>query len=133
MDTTETVSFCCLMGQLEECPCLFSFAFLSDQSLVICLQMAKQVLGQRTCHCSFPKQQARTTNIQIPRSSSELHPAPFMRDVCYVRGLGPSCKSKQNVLSLILLISLMKLMNQNRSICRHHIFVSLTTRAPVPQ
>ena len=39
--------------------------------------------------------------IQIPRNSSELHPALCMCDMCRVRGLGPSCTLKQNVLSLI--------------------------------
>ena len=69
----------------------------------------------------FSSNKGGTSNIQISCSSLELHPAPCMRDVCRVRGLGPSHTSKQNVLSLILLISLAKLANQKRGIYRHRI------------
>ena len=73
----------------------------------------------------FPSNKARTSDIRIPRNSFELHPAPCMRDVCHVRRLCTSFTSKQNVLSLILLIPLAKLMNQKRGICRHHILYPL--------
>ena len=52
------------------------------------------------------------------------------RVVCHVRGLGPSRMSKQNVLSLILLISFAELTNQKRSICRNHILYPLRLRPP---
>ena len=48
-----------------------------------------------------------------------------MRDLCRVHGLGPSHILKQNVLSLILLILLVKLTNQKRGICRHRILYHL--------
>ena len=65
------------------------------------------------------------SDIQIPHNSSELHLASCMRDLCRVRGLGPSHMLKQNVLSLILLIPLVKLTNQKRGICRHRILYPL--------
>ena len=64
-------------------------------------------------------------DIQIPCNSSELHLALCMRDVCHVHGFGSSCMSKQNTLSLILLILLAELMNQKRGICRHYILYPL--------
>ena len=73
------------------------------------------------------------SNIQIPRNSSELHPSPCMRDVCYVCGLGPSCTLKQNVLSLILLILLVKFTNQKRGICRRYILYPLRLGLPFPK
>ena len=80
----------------------------------------------------FPSNKGRNSDIRIPHNSLELHPAPCMRDVCYVRWLGPSCKSKQNVLSLILLLPLAKLTNQKRGICRHRILYPLRLRLPFP-
>ena len=67
----------------------------------------------------FSSNKGGTSNIRIPHSSSELHPALCMHDVCCVRGLGPSRTSKQNVLSLILLIPIAKFMNQKRGIYRY--------------
>ena len=55
-----------------------------------------------------------------------------MHDVCRVRGLGPSRMSKQNVLSLILLIPLAKLMNQKKGIYRHRILYPLRLGPPFP-
>jgi len=62
---------------------------------------------------------------KIPRNSLELHPAPCMCDVCHVHGLGPSHTSKQNVLSLILLILLAKIIDQKRGIYGHRILYLL--------
>ena len=78
----------------------------------------------------FPSNKGGTSNIRIPCISLELHPAPCMRDVCRVRGLGLNYTSKQNVLSLILLIPLAKLMNQKRGICRHRILYPLQLGLP---
>ena len=69
------------------------------------------------------KVQGGTSNIQIPRSSSELHLAPCMCDMCRVHGLGPAYTSKQNFLSLILLIPLAH--ESKEGICRHHILYPL--------
>ena len=68
----------------------------------------------------------------MPRNSSELHPAPCMHDVQCVCRLGPSHTSKQNFLSLILLILLPKLMNQKRDICRCYILYPLRLGPPFP-
>jgi len=73
----------------------------------------------------FLSNKGGTSNIRIPRSFLELRPARCMRDVCRVRGLGPSRTSKQNVLSLILLIPSAKFTNQKRGIYRHRILYSL--------
>ena len=54
----------------------------------------------------FPSNKGGNSDIRIPRDSMELHLALFMHVVCHVHGLGPSRTSKQNVLSLILLILL---------------------------
>ena len=62
----------------------------------------------------------------------KLHPTPCMHDVCCVCGLGPSHTSKQNVLSLILLILLAKFMNQKKGICRHRILYPLRLRPSFP-
>ena len=53
-----------------------------------------------------------------------------MRDVCRVHGLGPSHTSKQNFLSLILLVLLVKLTNKKRGICRHRILYLLRLGPP---
>ena len=60
----------------------------------------------------FPSNKSGTSDIRIPCNPVELHPTPCMYVVCHMRGLGPSCTSKQNVLSLILLIPLAELTNQ---------------------
>ena len=73
----------------------------------------------------FPSNRGGNSNIRIPHNSVELHPAPCMRVMCCVRRLGPSCMLKQNVLSLILLISLVELTNQKRGIYRHRILYPL--------
>ena len=80
----------------------------------------------------FLSNKGGTSDIRIPCSSLELHPALCMRDVCRVRGLGPSHTSKQNILSFILLIPLAKLMNQKRGIYRHHFLYPLRLGPPFP-
>ena len=55
-----------------------------------------------------------------------------MRVVCHVRGLGLSYTSKQNVLSLIILIMLAKFMNQKRGIYRHRILYPLRLEPSYP-
>ena len=60
------------------------------------------------------------------------HPTPCMHAVCHVRGLGSSLTSKQNFLSLILLIPLAKLTNQKRGICRHRILYPLRLEPSFP-
>ena len=62
----------------------------------------------------FLSNKGGNSNIGIPQNSSVLHLAPCMRDVCCVHRLGLSRTSKQNVLSLILLIPLAKLINQKK-------------------
>jgi len=59
----------------------------------------------------FPSNKDGNLNRQISRNFMELQPAQCMRVVCCVHGLGLSHTSKQNVLSLILLILLAELMN----------------------
>ena len=80
----------------------------------------------------FPSNKGGTLDIQIPHSSSEMHPTPCMHNVCRMRGLGSSLTLKQNVLSLILLISLAKLTNQKKGICRHHILYPSQFGPPFP-
>ena len=80
----------------------------------------------------FSSNKGGTSDIRIPRNSFELHLDPCMCDVCRVCGLGPSRMSKQNVLSLILLIPLVKLMNQKKGICRHRILYPLQLGPPFP-
>ena len=104
---------------------LFSFFFLSDFRIVsyspFAYKWQNRFWDSELVVARFLSNKGGTSDIRIPRNSSELHPAPCMRDVCRVHGLGPSHTSKQNVLSLILLITLTKLMNQKRGICRHRI------------
>ena len=64
-------------------------------------------------------------DIRILRNSAELHLTPCMRVVYRVHRLGPSCMSKQNILSLILLILLAGLTNQKSGICRYRILYPL--------
>ena len=66
----------------------------------------------------FSSNKGRTLNLQIPQNSTELHPAPCMRVICRVRGLGLSRTLKKKILSLILLIQLVELTNQKRGIGR---------------
>ena len=80
----------------------------------------------------FRSNKGGTLDIRIPHSSSELHLIPCMRDVCRVHGLGSSHTLKQNVLSFILLILLVKLTNQKRGICRHRILYPLWLRPLFP-
>jgi len=87
--------------------------------------MAKQVLDSKPVIACFLSNKGGTSDIRIPRSSSELHLTPYMRDLHRMHGLDLSCMSKKNVLSLILLILLAKLMNQKRGICRYHILYPL--------
>ena len=72
----------------------------------------------------FPSNKGGTSDIRIPCNSTELHL------VCSVHGLSLSRMSKQNVLSLILLILLVKLMNQKRGICKHCILYHLRPELP---
>jgi len=81
-------------------------------------------LDSETVVAHFPSNKSGNLEIQIPRDSSELHPVPCMRVICCVCGLGPKHTSKQ-VLSLILLILLVDLTNQNKGICRHRILYPL--------
>ena len=62
----------------------------------------------------------------------KLHPAPCMNVMCRVYRLGLNRTSKQNVLSLILLISLAELTNQKRGICKHRILYLLRLGPPFP-
>ena len=55
-----------------------------------------------------------------------------MRVVCHMRRLGLSHMSKQNVLSLILLIPLVKLTNQKKGIYRYCILYPLRLGPPFP-
>ena len=66
----------------------------------------------------FSSNKGGTLYLQIPQNSTELHPAPCMRVICRVRGLGLSRTLKKKVLSLILLIQLVELTNQKRGIGR---------------
>ena len=108
---------------------LFSFFFLVTHHL---LASGKTNSGIANVVAHFPSNKGWTSNIRIPRNSLQLHPAPCMCDVCRVHGLGLSRVSKQNVLSLILLISLANLMNQKRGICRHRILYPLRLRPSFP-
>ena len=97
--------------------CLFVFFFFSESRTVshspfACKWQNKLWDSEPVIGC-FLSNKGGTLNIQIPRNSSKLHPTPCICDVCRVRRLGLSCTSKQNILSLILLIPLVKLMNQN--------------------
>ena len=80
----------------------------------------------------FPSNKGGNSNIRIPRDFVELHLAPCMRVVCCMLRLGSSHTSKQNVLSLILLIPLTKLTNQNKGICRDLILYPLQLRPSFP-
>ena len=136
MDTTETVSFCCLLGQLKEHPCLFSFFLFNDYRIVshssFACKWQNKSQDNELVVALFSRNKGETSNIRIPRSSTELHPTPCMRIVCRVRKLDSNHTSKQNVLSLILFIPLVKLRNQKRGICRHRILYPLRLKPPFP-
>ena len=129
MDTTETISFCCVMGQLIKAPLFVFFFSFSNSRIVSHLPFAckwqNRFGDSEPIVARFPSNKGDTSDIRISCSSLELHPTPCMRDVCRVRGLDPSHTSKQNVVSLILLIPLAKLMNQKRGICRDSILYPL--------
>ena len=70
----------------------------------------------------FPSNKGRNLDIKVPCNSAELHLAPCICVVCCVRGLGLSRMSKQNFLSLILLIPSAELTNKKKTgIFTHHI------------
>ena len=108
-------------------PCLFFFS--SDSSIVshspFTFNWKNRFWDSEPVVTHFPTNKSGNSNIQIPRDSLELRLAPCMRDMCCVRWLGPSCMLKQNFLSLIVLILLMKLTNQKRGIYRQHILYPL--------
>ena len=80
----------------------------------------------------FSSNKGGTLYLQIPQNSTELHPAPYMHVVCRVHGLGLSHTLKKNVLSLILLISLVELTNQKRGIGKHIILYLLWLKPLLP-
>ena len=129
MDTTETISFCCVMGQLIRAPLFVFFFSFSDSKIVSHLPFAckwqNKFWDSELVIVCFPSNKGGTSDIRIPHSSLELHLTPCIRDVSHVSGLGPSRTLKQNVLSLILLIPLAKLTDQKRGICRNHILYPL--------
>ena len=116
--------------------CLFSFFVLSDSRILSHLSFAfkwqNKFLDSEPIIARFPSNKGGNSDIRIPHSSLELHPAPCMRNVCCVRGLGSSHTLKQNVFSLILLIPLAELMNQKRGICTHCILYPLQLEPPFP-
>ena len=108
---------------------MFPFFFFSDSRIVRHLPFAckwqNRFWDNKPVIARFSSNKGGTLDIRISHISSKLHPTPCMRDVFRVHGLGPSHTSKQNVLSLILLILLVKLINQKRDICRHCILYPL--------
>ena len=110
----------------------FLFPFLSDSRMMshspFACKWQNRFWDSELVIVCFPSNKGGTSDIRIPHSSLELHLTPCIRDVSHVSGLGPSRTLKQNVLSLILLIPLAKLMNQKRSIYRHHILYPLRLR-----
>ena len=116
---------------------LFVFFFFLSYSMIVshspfACKWQKRFWDSKPIVAHFPSNKSGTSNIRIPYNSLELHPARCMRVVCRVGGLGLSRTSKQNVLSLILLIPFAKLMNQKRSIYRHCILYPLRLRPPFP-
>ena len=108
---------------------MFSFFFLSDSRIMshspFACKWKNRFWDSEPIVTCFLSNKCGTLDIRITRNSLELHPIPCMHDVCRVRGLSPSHMSKQNILSLILLILLVKLTNQKRGICRHQILYPL--------
>ena len=115
-------------------PCLF-FVF-SDSRIVshspLACNWQNRFWDSKPTIARFPSNKGGNSNIQISRNFAELHLAICMRVVCHVRGLGLSCTSKQNVLSLIILIMLAKFMNQKRGIYRHRILYPLRLKLSYP-
>ena len=107
----------------------FLFFLLSDSRIVSHLPFVckwqNRFQDSEPIVARFPSNKGATSDIRITRNSSKLHPAPCMRDVCCVHGLDSSRMLKQNVLSLILWILLVKLTNQKKGICRHRILYHL--------
>ena len=143
MDTTYI--YICILLSSQEHLCLFGW-WLRQLALFIFLFSDSRIVSYSPFACNwqnkfwdsepavarFPRNKGGNSDIWIPHNSSELHLTPCMRDVCHVHGLGPNCISKQNVLSLILLILLMKLTNQKRGIYRHRILYSLQLKPSFP-
>ena len=115
---------------------VFLFFFLSDSRIVshspFAYRWQNKFWDSEPIVAYFLSNKGGTSDIRIPRSSPELYLAPCMRDVCRVHGLGSSRTSKQNVLSLSLLIPLVKLTKQNRGICRDSILYPLRLGPPFP-
>ena len=110
MDTTETISFCCLLGLLVRTH-LFVFFFLFSDSRIMShspftCKWQNRIWDSIPVIARFSSNKGGTSDIRIPRSSLKLHPTLCMHDVWHVHGLGLSHTSKQNVLSLILLESI---------------------------
>ena len=116
-----------MFGGCGHWPCLFFF--LSDPRIVshspFACNLQNRFWDSEPIVAHFLSNKGGNLDIWIPSNSAELHPAPCMHFVCCVHGLGPSRTSKQNVLYLILLISLAKLTNQKRGICRDRILYPL--------
>ena len=114
----------------------FSFFFFNDSRIAshspFACKWQNRFSDSEPVTVRFSSNKDGTSDIQIPRNSSKLHPAPCIHDVCCVHRLGPSYTSKQNVLFLILLILLTKLTNQKRDICRHLILYPLQLGPPFP-
>ena len=114
----------------------FFFFFLSDFRIMshspFACKWQNRFWDSKPIVARFLSNKSGTSDIQIPHSSLELHPALCMHDVCCVHGLGANRTSEQNVLSLILLILLAKLTNQKMGICRHCILYPLRLRPPFP-
>ena len=108
---------------------LFLF-FLSDSRIVSHSPSAynwqNRFWDNETIVARFPSNKGGNSDILIPCDFTTL----CMRVMCRVCGLGPSCTSKQNVLSLILLIPLAKLTNQKRVIYRQRILYPLQLGPP---
>ena len=125
------------VGLAQRAPLFVLFFFLfSDYRIVshspfTCKWQNKSWDNEPVVAC-FLSNKGGTSDIRIPHNSTELHPTPCMRDVCHVHGLGSNHTSKQNVLSLILCILLVKLTNQKRGICRHRILYPLRLEPPFP-
>ena len=111
---TKSTLFVWLMVAAVGLVCLFFF-FLNDSRIVSPLHFPynwqNMFQASEPIIARFPSNKGGNLDIRIPRDSAMLHLVPCMCVVCRVRGLGPSCMSKQNVLSLILLILLVNLMN----------------------
>ena len=137
--------YVCILLSSQEHLCLFGW-WLRQLALFIFLFSDSRIVSYSHFACNwqnkfwdsepavahFPRNKGGNSDIWIPHNSSELHLAPCMHDMCHVHGLGPSSTSKQNVLSLILLILLVELTNQKRGICRHCILYPLRLRLPFP-